>query len=172
MQPPLFCGEQRRIFYFRSGRIDNLPRRYVNAASRTRAAPLPLSPRWWRRMGGGGKIERRKGRESFVGRRSFGKMHRAESADALLAAVPHTRPLSSSQVVLLATTPSAHPGGGGHSLGETIEETFSRGDTRGILSQSRSLARKRDLLPLERKEEVSSNSSGYRNCINLDKSTR
>lgn len=69
------------FIYEADGRIDNLQRRYVNAASRTRAVPLFLPP--WRRMGGRemGMMEenreRTKGRgESFVGRRSFGKMQR------------------------------------------------------------------------------------------------
>lgn len=69
------------FIYEAGGRIDNLQRRYVNAASRTRAVPLFLPP--WRRMGGRemGMMEenreRTKGRgESFVGRRSFGKMQR------------------------------------------------------------------------------------------------
>lgn len=169
---PVPAGNSGAYFIYEAGgRIDNLQRRYVNAASRTLAVPLfPLPP--WRRMGeekGRMMEENREGREFC--RASIVRKNAAESADSPPplrgnAATLLTRvslPANSLLAFSSARLPrSPHPEGH-QPRGERSKKRFREEDTRGTHTppsfsrdpwksfESCSPARKPDLLPGKRR---------------------
>lgn len=129
-------------------------RRHVRAPRRS----PPAGGEEWEEEG-----RRRENRER--GAKVLSGVDRSEKWGGIGRCTPRRRsshaPLSSSQVVLLATTPSAHPvGAGATAWGERSKKRFREGIFEGSF---RKAARSRgNATFFERKEEVSSNSSGYR----------
>lgn len=172
---PVPAGNSGAYFIYEAGgRIDNLQRRYVNAASRTLAVPLfPLPP--WRRMG------EEKGRmmeENRGGARVLSGVDRSEKCSGIGPSIDSPPPLRGNAATFLtrvslpansllafssARLPrSPHPEGH-QPRGERSKKRFREEDTRGTHTppsfsrdpwksfESCSPARKPDLLPGKRR---------------------